>query len=145
MSLGTNPGLAALWDDERQRQRHRGLDPQITPPDSPGLYHTLYRNRVISTEEQSMLHFKMFRIKSLTLESIMVVNSSWFCPIRSWECSMDRSRSTSARTSTRIDCQSSTLHVSIDIISLRLRPGHFVRMYSSWNKLTAFYSWKKLP
>ncbi len=36
VSLGTNPGLAALWEDERQRQRQRGLEPQITPPDSPG-------------------------------------------------------------------------------------------------------------
>lgn len=35
-NIGTNPGLAALWDDERQRQRERGEDSQITPPDSPG-------------------------------------------------------------------------------------------------------------
>lgn len=35
-NIGTNPGLAALWEDERQRQRERGEDSQITPPDSPG-------------------------------------------------------------------------------------------------------------
>ena len=35
-SVGSNPGLAALWEDERQRRRERGSDVDIAPPDSPG-------------------------------------------------------------------------------------------------------------
>ncbi|XP_041353976.1 LOW QUALITY PROTEIN: uncharacterized protein LOC121371842 [Gigantopelta aegis] len=33
-NIGTNPGLAALWEDEKQRRRDQGQDSQITPPQS---------------------------------------------------------------------------------------------------------------
>ncbi|CAG2245024.1 POLZ [Mytilus edulis] len=32
--IGINPGLAALWEDEKQRKRNIGETSQITPPDS---------------------------------------------------------------------------------------------------------------
>ena len=35
-NIGGNPGLAALWEDERQRRRERGLDGELEPPASPG-------------------------------------------------------------------------------------------------------------
>lgn len=35
-SIGGNPGLAALWEDERQRKRNAGQVSQITPEDSQG-------------------------------------------------------------------------------------------------------------
>ncbi len=35
-NVGANPGLAAIWEDERQRQRNRGESSQLTPPDSQG-------------------------------------------------------------------------------------------------------------
>jgi hypothetical protein len=35
--LGGNPGLAALWEDERQRRLNRGEDDALTPPESPGM------------------------------------------------------------------------------------------------------------
>ncbi|ELU09366.1 hypothetical protein CAPTEDRAFT_106116 [Capitella teleta] len=34
-NLGGNPGLAALWEDERQRRTQRGDSCSLTPPDSP--------------------------------------------------------------------------------------------------------------
>lgn len=37
-NIGTNPGLAALWEDEKQRRRNLGESSQITPPDSQGNY-----------------------------------------------------------------------------------------------------------
>lgn len=37
-NVGTNPGLAALWEDEKQRRRNLGESSQITPPDSQGNY-----------------------------------------------------------------------------------------------------------
>ncbi|ESO87295.1 hypothetical protein LOTGIDRAFT_107463 [Lottia gigantea] len=36
-NIGTNPGLAALWEDERQRRRDRGEDSQLEPQDSQGI------------------------------------------------------------------------------------------------------------
>ncbi|XP_060083937.1 uncharacterized protein LOC132563202 [Ylistrum balloti] len=33
-NVGTNPGLAALWEDEKQRRRDRGESSQLAPPDS---------------------------------------------------------------------------------------------------------------
>lgn len=36
VNVGTNPGLAALWEDEKQRRRDRGESSQITPPESQG-------------------------------------------------------------------------------------------------------------
>ena len=35
-NIGTNPGLAALWEDERQRHKERGDSTDISPPHSPG-------------------------------------------------------------------------------------------------------------
>ena len=35
-NMGSNPGLAALWEDERQRRRDAGQASQITPQDSQG-------------------------------------------------------------------------------------------------------------
>lgn len=35
-NIGANPGLAVLWEDERQRRRDRGESEDITPPDSQG-------------------------------------------------------------------------------------------------------------
>ena len=35
-NVGANPGLAALWEDERQRRRDRGETTDIAPPDSQG-------------------------------------------------------------------------------------------------------------
>ena len=35
-NMGSNPGLAALWEDERQRRRDAGRASQITPQDSQG-------------------------------------------------------------------------------------------------------------
>ena len=55
-NVGTNPGLAALWDDERQRQRERGEDSQITPPDSPGkiifLHNELFSQELLVFDSQ---------------------------------------------------------------------------------------------
>lgn len=40
-AIGSNPGLAALWEDERQRRRLRGDTSQnIEPPQSPGTLHS---------------------------------------------------------------------------------------------------------
>ncbi|OWF40745.1 DNA polymerase zeta catalytic subunit-like [Mizuhopecten yessoensis] len=33
-NVGTNPGLAALWEDEKQRRRDRGETSQLAPPES---------------------------------------------------------------------------------------------------------------
>ena len=35
-NMGSNPGLAALWEDERQRRRDAGQASQITPQESQG-------------------------------------------------------------------------------------------------------------
>ena len=35
--VGGNPGLAALWEDERLRRRRLSFDEHLTPPGSPGL------------------------------------------------------------------------------------------------------------
>ena len=34
--VGGNPGLAALWEDERLRRRQLHLEENLTPPSSPG-------------------------------------------------------------------------------------------------------------
>ena len=35
-TVGTNPGLKALWDEEQQRRRDRGEPDEIEMPSSPG-------------------------------------------------------------------------------------------------------------
>ena len=35
-NVGSNPGLAALWEDERQRRLHKEMDLNLEPPGSPG-------------------------------------------------------------------------------------------------------------
>jgi DNA polymerase zeta len=35
-STGTNPGLMALWDDEKERRREKGQSSQIENPQSQG-------------------------------------------------------------------------------------------------------------
>jgi len=35
-NVGGNPGLAALWEDEKQRRRDKGESSQITPQESQG-------------------------------------------------------------------------------------------------------------
>ena len=37
-NAGGNPGLAALWEDERQRRRDRGESTDIAPSDSQGTF-----------------------------------------------------------------------------------------------------------
>ena len=52
-SVGGNPGLTALWDDERQRRRQRGDDSQeISPPSSPGNEHQ--RRRQLGDNSQNI-------------------------------------------------------------------------------------------
>lgn len=34
--LGANPGLVALWEDEKLRRSNRNLSSALAPPDSPG-------------------------------------------------------------------------------------------------------------
>lgn len=41
-TMGTNPGLKALWDDEQQRRRERGEPEEIEIPNSPG-WHSIRR------------------------------------------------------------------------------------------------------
>lgn len=36
-NIGGNPGLAALWDDEKHRRQDRGMSLDISPPSSPGI------------------------------------------------------------------------------------------------------------
>ena len=36
-NIGANPGLAALWEDEKQRRRDQGQDSQLTPLQSQGI------------------------------------------------------------------------------------------------------------
>ena len=56
-NVGGNPGLAALWDDERQRRRHMGDDSQhISPPSSPGNKQTSSRNVLSSCFTQLILY-----------------------------------------------------------------------------------------
>jgi hypothetical protein len=37
-NLGRNPGLCALWEDERKRRIDRHLPPDLEPPGSPGKF-----------------------------------------------------------------------------------------------------------
>lgn len=36
VNVGTNPGLAAIWEDEQQRRREANESSQITAPPTPG-------------------------------------------------------------------------------------------------------------
>lgn len=35
--IGGNPGLQAIWEDEKQRRRNRNESSQITQPESQGI------------------------------------------------------------------------------------------------------------
>jgi len=37
-SIGSNPGLVAIWQDERQRRQDENDDSDISPPISQGIY-----------------------------------------------------------------------------------------------------------
>ena len=37
VNVGTNPGLAAIWEDERQRRQEANESTQIAPPQSQGI------------------------------------------------------------------------------------------------------------
>ena len=39
-NIGANPGLTALWEDERQRRREQGESTDIAPPGSQGTLNT---------------------------------------------------------------------------------------------------------
>ena len=48
--LALNPGLTAIWDDEKQRRREEGRTSQITPQSS--------QNRPFISSTESQIHFK---------------------------------------------------------------------------------------
>ncbi|XP_063402916.1 DNA polymerase zeta catalytic subunit-like [Mytilus trossulus] len=54
--IGINPGLAALWEDEKQRKRNMGETSQITPPDSQE------REDIEMSESDKMLRLKYLQI-----------------------------------------------------------------------------------
>ncbi|CAC5379697.1 REV3L [Mytilus coruscus] len=54
--IGINPGLAALWEDEKQRKRNMGEPSQITPPDSQE------RENLEISESDQMLRLKFLQI-----------------------------------------------------------------------------------
>jgi hypothetical protein len=40
-----NPGLSALWNDERKRRKTLNLDGTITPPESQGSFFSLIQKK----------------------------------------------------------------------------------------------------
>ncbi|XP_064595699.1 uncharacterized protein LOC135462216 [Liolophura sinensis] len=65
-NLGANPGLAALWEDERQRKRDRGETSQITPPQS--------QERDSMQEADSEVRLKE-RLEEILLEQLPYLSS----------------------------------------------------------------------
>ncbi|KAL3883653.1 hypothetical protein ACJMK2_029895 [Sinanodonta woodiana] len=55
-NLGTNPGLHALWEDERQRHRDKGESSQLTPADSQE------REDIESSESEKILQERLRQI-----------------------------------------------------------------------------------
>jgi DNA polymerase zeta len=60
--LVVNPGLAAIWEDEKQRRREEGRTSQITPQSSQG------RPFVASTESETFFKKKLH-------EKLLLLNS----------------------------------------------------------------------
>ncbi|XP_033741299.1 uncharacterized protein LOC117328070 [Pecten maximus] len=63
-NVGTNPGLAALWEDEKQRRRDRGESSQLAPPDSQ-------EHENVEITESDMEHRQRFQEIVLELQPYM--------------------------------------------------------------------------